>query len=291
MSYRTVTTDDGVRLAVRESGPHDAPIIVCVHGFPDDGTVWDGVAAALSTSYRVVVYDVRGAGKSDRPHERYAYLLDRLAADLVTVVDEVSPNRPVHLLAHDWGSLQVWHALTRNRLTRVASFTSISGPSLHQAGRWLRAQFRTRKTWARGLWQAASSSYITFFQLPLLPEALSRSGLFNLILRADRSRRGQPAHHDDFRYGLELYRANMMRGRRTHKSGPRTKRTVGVPVMVLAPTRDRYVGVDLQTDVADWVSDLRIHRIHAGHWVPISHPEVVAGHVAEFIAAKSQPLG
>ncbi|MBB5869712.1 pimeloyl-ACP methyl ester carboxylesterase [Allocatelliglobosispora scoriae] len=49
--------------------------------------------------------------------------------------------------------------------------------------------------------------------------------------------------------------------------------------------------VDLQADIADWVPDLRVHRLDAGHWVPISHPEVVARHVREFIAQAAQPLG
>src|SRR5690349_1528215 len=201
MSYRTVTMADGVRLAVRESGPADAPVIVCVHGYPDDGTVWDGVVELLDKDHRVVVYDVRGAGRSDRPQRRDAYLLDRLAADLAAIIDDVSPGEPVHLLAHDWGSLQAWHALTR-RLITVRSYTSISGPSLHQAGRWMRAQFRSRATFARGLRQALSSTYISLFRLPLLPEALIGIGVLGRLIQRDRSRRGKPASRADIKHGL-----------------------------------------------------------------------------------------
>ncbi|MBB5869711.1 pimeloyl-ACP methyl ester carboxylesterase [Allocatelliglobosispora scoriae] len=230
MSYRTVTMDDGVRLAVRESGPADAPIIVCVHGYPDDGTVWDGVEQLLNADHRVVVYDVRGAGRSDRPHSRDAYLLDRLATDLAAIIEEVSPAAPVHLLAHDWGSLQAWHALTRKMIT-VRSYTSISGPSLHQAGRWMRSHLRTRA----GLRQAFSSTYIGFFRLPLLPEAATRIGALGGLIRRDTSRLGKPASREDIRWGLELYRANMGT-KKPARSGPRPDRTVGVPVMVLAPS-------------------------------------------------------
>ncbi|WP_408640330.1 alpha/beta fold hydrolase, partial [Saccharomonospora halophila] len=95
----------------------------------------------LRGRFRVVTYDVRGAGESDAPREVAAYRLDTLAADLLAVLDGVAGDRPVHLLAHDWGSIQAWHAVTGPWLRgRVASFTSISGPDLDHAAHWFRAQ-------------------------------------------------------------------------------------------------------------------------------------------------------
>ena len=38
-----VRSSDGTQLAVYESGAADAPVLVCVHGYPDDHTVWDGL--------------------------------------------------------------------------------------------------------------------------------------------------------------------------------------------------------------------------------------------------------
>src|SRR5690625_3001129 len=102
-----VRSADGTNLAVYEQGT-GATTVVCVHGYPDDHTVWDGVAAELARWYRVVTYDVRGAGSSDVPRTRDAYRLDRLEEDLTAVMDAVSPGEPVHLLAHDWGSIQAW---------------------------------------------------------------------------------------------------------------------------------------------------------------------------------------
>ena len=61
--YHTVIRD-GVNLSTRYRGPDDAPTVLCVHGYPDNGEVWDALADALGDSYRVVTYDVRGAGAS-----------------------------------------------------------------------------------------------------------------------------------------------------------------------------------------------------------------------------------
>ncbi|MGH3539643.1 MAG: alpha/beta fold hydrolase, partial [Pseudonocardiaceae bacterium] len=164
---RDVATTDGVRLQVHESGQHGAPTVVCIHGYPDDHTLWDGVATELAARYRVVSYDVRGAGESGKPRGRRAYRLDQLAQDLAAVLDAVSPDRPVHLLAHDWGAVQAWHAVTGEWLDgRVRSYTSISGPCLDHAGNWFRARLRrpTPRALRELITQMVSSWYITFFQ-------------------------------------------------------------------------------------------------------------------------------
>ena len=279
MSYRRVTSADGVELAIRESGPAGAPVLLCVHGYPDDGSLWDGVRALLDGDYRVVAYDVRGAGESGRPRGREAYTLDRLKADLHAVIDAVSPAEPVHLLAHDWGSCQAWYALSHGEPPRVATYTSISGPSLTQGSRWIAAQFESRRTWGRGLWQVAHSAYIALFRMPWLPVAVIRVGLFDLMLRTDRSRRRVKARKADAITGLELYRTNM-RGTRI----PRQRsRPVGVPVMVIAPRNDSYVSVGMQTELGDLAPDLRVREVAGGHWLPLSRPEVVAAHVRDLI--------
>jgi pimeloyl-ACP methyl ester carboxylesterase len=284
MTYRRVTTAGGAALALRESGPKDAPVIVCVHGYPDDGSLWDGVRALLDNDYRVVAYDVRGAGESDRPRERAAYALDRLAADLRAVIDDVSPREPVHLLAHDWGSCQSWYALSHGEPLRVRTFTSISGPSLAQSSRWIAAQFGGRATWGRGLWQVAHSAYIALFRMPWLPVAVIRLGLFDAVLRSDRSRRRRPARRADAVSGLEIYRANLRYGRR-RSPPPVRSRPVAVPVLVIAPKGDSYVSVGMQTELGGLAPDLRVREVDGGHWLPLSKPDVVARHLREFIEA------
>ena len=55
------------------------------------------------------------------------------------MIDSLGVGR-VHLLAHDWGSIQAWAAVTdESVMGKVASFTSISGPHLQYAGKFLRS--------------------------------------------------------------------------------------------------------------------------------------------------------
>ena len=276
---RDITTTDGVTLRVHESGPPGAPTVVCVHGYPDDHTLWDGVTAELAQRYHVVAYDVRGSGQSGRPHGRRAYRLDQLVQDLAAVIDAVSPDRPVHLLAHDWGSVQAWHAVTGQLLLgRISSYTSISGPCLHHADHWLRDRVRrpTPRAFRELVTQLRSSWYIAFFRLPLLPELAWRAGLIQRVLaRVDGA--GTPTEANGVN-GLQLYRANIMA-----RLAALPARTTDVPVQVLAPQRDPFVSLSLQTDIARWVPNLAVRKLPAGHWLPRTHPHAVARCASELI--------
>ncbi|MGH3698833.1 MAG: alpha/beta fold hydrolase [Pseudonocardiaceae bacterium] len=276
---REVIASDGVRLRVYEAGQATGPTVLCVHGYPDDHTLWDGVTAELAQRYHVVSYDVRGAGESDKPRGRRAYRLDQLAQDLAAVVDAVSPSRPVHLLAHDWGAVQSWHAVTGEWLRgRVTSYTSISGPCLDHAGHWLRAQLRqpTPRALRELITQLMASWYVWFFQLPLLPELTWRTGLPQRAIAA-LDRTSAPTMSDAV-HGIQLYRANMV-----PRLGRPGSRTTDVPVQVLAPQRDPFVSVALQTAISQWVPNLTVRVLPGGHWLPRTHPEVVAHDTGELI--------
>src|SRR5437764_12734061 len=141
----SVTASDGVTLAVHRYTEIDAarPTILAIHGWPDNHHLWDGVAGEFDERYtgryNVVAYDVRGAGESSRPAKRSGYAFAQLVSDIGAVIGSLGVG-PVHLLAHDWGSIQAWAAVTDDSvMPKVASFTSISGPHLRYAGRFLRS--------------------------------------------------------------------------------------------------------------------------------------------------------
>jgi pimeloyl-ACP methyl ester carboxylesterase len=270
-----VSSADGVQLAVyeTETGPADAPVIVAVHGYPDNHAVWDGILPLLAGGHRVITYDVRGAGASDAPDGRRGYRLERLTADLHAVLDTVSPEQPVHLVGHDWGSVQGWAAVTDPAFAaRIASFTSISGPSLDHAAAWLRALPQHPQAAVK---QLVASYYIAVFQLQRLPELLWRKGILDRAV--PRSERRTEA---DKINGLELYRANA-----GHLLRPRPASTE-VPVQVIAPTHDRFVSVAMQTEApAAYARNLTTQTVEGGHWVIADHPERVAPLIAAHVRA------
>lgn len=280
MTARTIHRGE-VELAVYEHGDPGRPTVVCVHGYPDDHTVWDAVAARLAERFHVVTYDVRGAGASAAPRGRDAYRVAELRDDLVAVLDAVSPDEPVHLVGHDWGSVQSWEAVADVRLkSRLASFTTMSGPCLDHFGQWLAARRRPRPSDLRKLiTQLVKSWYIGFFQLPVLPVLAARSGMLGAIVRVMQRVEGTPparVRARTARWGIELYRANAHRARH-----PGHRRTT-VPVQLIVATRDAYITPALADEAVNWAKPVWRREIPTGHWAPRSHPELIARVVGEF---------
>ncbi|NYH17245.1 alpha/beta fold hydrolase [Paraburkholderia bryophila] len=292
-----------VRLAVYVSGPRDAPPIVLVHGYPDSAAVWEPVRAQLDARYRVISYDVRGAGASEAPATRSAYRLERLAADLAAVADATCGTRPFNLVGHDWGSIQSWEAVTDPAFKgRIASYTSISGPCLDHASLGLRgsdgaqlavqpAHEPVKRPFGNGLRQTLKSWYIFFFHLPWLPELVWRAGgarCWPLWLRVTERVRPErdPAQRRNALNGLNLYRANfidkLLRPRSRHAHAP---------VQFIVPLRDRYVGPALSLGLEGWLGSYRRTEIDAGHWVVLREPERIAAMIEGFVAQQRTGFG
>ena len=278
-------TDNTLLHAVTLGSPENTPLVL-VHGYPDNHQVWLPVAERLADRYFVVLYDVRGAGQSGRGLRIRDYRLDQLSQDLKSVVDAVIPGRAFHLAAHDWGSIQSWESVTTDRLKgRILSYTTLSGPCLDHAGHWMRKRLLTTDAGLlkQGLKQLASSWYIVMFQLPLLAPTLWQAGLGKLWPTYLEKREGvrestpNPTQVGDGKEGVQLYRANFM-----PKLLKPEVRHAHCPVQLIALTGDNYVNMDLHDELSQWVPELYRRDFDATHWAVLSHPDLIAGWIADF---------
>jgi pimeloyl-ACP methyl ester carboxylesterase len=273
-------------LSAQRWGERDKPVLVLVHGYPDNRLKWEAVAQWLARRFQVIAYDVRGAGASFKPQRRQDYRLARLTADFTAVIDAVSPTQPVHLVAHDWGSVQSWEFVSEPALMgRIASFTSCSGPCLDHVGHWMRDQLRypSLAGWGQLAMQLLKSWYVYFFHLPWLPEAMWRGPMGRhwprmMHLLEGTTIQPRPTQGDDGAYGVNLYRANVL----PCLLSPR-ERIAHAPVQVLVPMHDRFVSPALTAHLQRWVPRLTRREIDAGHWVTLQQPELFARAVQEFI--------
>jgi NAD(P)-dependent dehydrogenase (short-subunit alcohol dehydrogenase family)/alpha-beta hydrolase superfamily lysophospholipase len=287
---RFVAGEGGVRLCVAEYGDAALPTVLLLHGYPDSKEVWSEVAARLADRFHVVLYDVRGHGRSGVPAPlKGGFTLERLTADFLAVAAAVSPRRPVHLVGHDWGSVQGWEFATVPATEgRIASFTSISGPCLDHFGHWIRRRARrpTPRRAAQLIGQGAKSWYVYALHTPVLPELAWRGALGRawpkLLARGEKlPADGYPTASlgDDAAHGAWLYRDNV-RARLGH---PRDDAYAHVPVQLVTPTGDAFLSERLYDDLDRWVPQLTRRTLPAKHWVPRSRPDQVACWVADFV--------
>lgn len=282
----------GIELCVAELGDSAQPTIVLVHGYPDSKEVWSEVARRLADHWHVVFYDVRGHGRSTAPEPlRGGFTLEKLTDDFLAVVDAVSPDRPVHVVGHDWGSVQSWEFATVDRTKgRIASFTSMSGPSLDHFGHWI--QQRTSRPSPRGvgqlLGQGAKSWYVYALHTPVLPEMAWHGPLGRQWPRILRRMEKVPADGyptaslpQDAAHGAWLYRDNI----RTRLRRPRPDAHAHVPVQLITPTGDAFLSPSLHDELETWVPRLVRRTLPAKHWVPRTRPDQLSSWIGEFVVA------
>lgn len=95
---------NGVRLHAEAFGREGAPVVIVLHGGPGSGYEYLLPLQVLADRYRVVFYDQRGAGLSQRVPESALGVADYVA-ELDGVVEHYSAGRPVLLIGHSWGAM------------------------------------------------------------------------------------------------------------------------------------------------------------------------------------------
>ncbi|MFG2369875.1 SDR family oxidoreductase [Streptomyces sp. NPDC048504] len=280
----------GVELCVAELGDPSRPTVVLVHGYPDSKEVWTQVASRLADRFHVVLYDVRGHGRSTAPEPlRGGFTLEKLTDDFLAVADAVSPDRPVHLVGHDWGSVQSWEFVTVERTVgRIASFTSMSGPSLDHFGHWINKRL-TRPTPRRVgqlLGQGAKSWYVYLLHTPVLPELAWRGPLGKrwpkILERVEKAPSGDyptSSLPTDAAHGAWLYRDNI----RARLRRPRPDAYAHAPVQLVTPLGDAFLSEKLYDELELWAPGAVRHTLPDKHWIPRTRPDQLASWITEFV--------
>lgn len=108
---RRILLPDGVSLhavVVEPEGfrPGLDPTLVFVHGFALNHTTWHYQRRDLDGLGRMVFYDQRSHGQSDRAPDG-THTIDQLGRDLAEVIDQTAPAGPVILVGHSMGGMTV----------------------------------------------------------------------------------------------------------------------------------------------------------------------------------------
>jgi non-heme chloroperoxidase len=124
----TVRGGGGLQLHVREWGKADGPPILFIHGWSQSHLCWaKQYASPLADEFRLVAYDLRGHGMSDKPTEVEHYTDGRLwADDVAAIIDRLDLDRPV-LVGWSYGGFVICDYVRAHGEDRIAGILLVGG--------------------------------------------------------------------------------------------------------------------------------------------------------------------
>jgi pimeloyl-ACP methyl ester carboxylesterase len=269
---RSVANGVGTEFDVTGSG---TPVVL-LHGFPDSGRLWRNQVPALAgAGFQVIVPDLRGYGRSDKPAEVEAYAMPLLAMDVLGILDTVGAER-AHVVGHDWGAALAWvvAAFAPDRVDHLVAM-SVGNP----------AAFRNA-----GIRQREKSWYMLFFQF---------AGIAEEWLSADDwAVTRQWSRHPDadavvaeleasgaLTPGLNWYRANVPP--RSWIDPPAALPPIQAPTMGIWSSGDFALTEEQMTGSAPYVEGpWRYERLEGpGHWLQLEAPEEINRLLLDFLPA------
>ncbi|MBF2046093.1 MAG: alpha/beta fold hydrolase [Elainella sp. C42_A2020_010] len=271
---------NGLRLHYVTQG--EGPLMLMLHGFPEFWYSWRHQIPEFAQHYKVVALDLPGYNESDKPSDLSAYRLSELVQNVRGVIQGLGYDRCV-LVGHDWGGAIAWNfAYAHPQLVERLIVLNLPHPAKFAAG------LRTPQ-------QLLRSSYIFFFQVPLLPEWVVQTfdyqpiaaGLSNVAvnktaftaadLEAYKQAAAQPGALTAM---LNYYRANFWQPELTSQNWG----MLTTPTLLIWGEDDVALGKELTYGTEAYVADLTVRYIpQCGHWVQQEKPDLVNQYMREFL--------
>jgi len=287
-----------VQLRALTWGPADAPIALCLHGFPDTAYSWRKVAPALvNAGWRVVAPFMRGYLPSSLPSDG-SYHVGAVMDDALRVLGAAGPTGRDVFIGHDWGAIAAagLAAMPDSPFSKAVIMSVPLTAAFRPFGR-LPHSARLAAKLPR---QLLHSWYIMYFQLPWLPDR-SASWVIPRLWR-----QWSPGYHadEDLRYvdaaigtperwraALGYYRATVRGSRPPDQYAELNKHWLQAPRL---PTLYLH-GTDdgCSEDYTPWIErvlpdESEVALIENGaHFLQLDQPDVVARHIVDFIGRAS----
>jgi pimeloyl-ACP methyl ester carboxylesterase len=256
----------------------EGPPLLLLHGWPQDGSMWDPLIEPLATSRRVLVPDLRGFGRSDAP--RGSYAKHELVSDVLALLDAEGIDRAT-VVGHDWGGWTAW-LLALEHPERVERFAALDIPP----------PWRFDVSPARLPRELLFGTYQYLISTPLIGERLvsSRRVVRTFIERAaprmsradaDRYAAGI-ARPDRAHVSVSLYREFLLREVPAIARGTYTSRELTVPGLSIMGAES---AVTKLVGAPEPEPNLRVEQIaEVGHFVVDEAPGEVLALLEPFLA-------
>lgn len=270
-----------VSLHVVFAGPKEGAPVILLHGYPEFWYAWRGPMSVLAEAgFRVIVPDQRGYNDSDKPTDPDAYALDRLAGDVIGLIDALGYDR-VFLSGHDFGGLVSWWTLILHP-DRIEKFVIINKP--HPQA------IRDHTDQGESI-----SWYRTFLRIPWLPGYVGRLGNWGLLIG---NLRATSRPHTFPEEDMNLFRSAWNNEGAINSMGAWYRANasfemdvdleIAVPgLFVLAPD-DAFSAKEIGRSTMDYISQGELLELAQGtHWVIQEDPQRVGEILVDFFKSRA----
>jgi len=250
---------NGVSLHYKLEGTRE-PTIVFLHEIGGSLDSWDGVVPDLVKNFRVLRYDQRGFGLSEKI--RTPYSIETLVDDLQGLIAALNLASPFHVVSLAASSMQALEFYARNR-SAVASLVFCNpapGVDASRAGALENVASLAESQGIRGV-------------LPLMLDKSYRPELSDR--ETYENYRGRYLSNDPVGFGLAF--RMMARTNMTHLLAG-----IRCPTLVIAGRQDAIRAVPVTEGIAKQVEGARFEIIDAGHFMPTTSPGALSALLQDF---------
>jgi len=271
-----------VKLHYVAAGPEDKPLMLFLHGFPEFWFSWRNQLKEFQKDFRVVAVDQRGYGESDKPRGVENYTTAKLLNDVRGVISGLGYKSCI-VVCHDWGGAIGW-AFARQFPDMVDKLIVMNAP----AALVFRKIIKTSKAQQKMSW------YMSFFQLPYLPELALRirnyhafDGFYKTAKNAEKVLNEEMAAYKyTFSQSgaltppINWYRAAFG----SMKNQVNYDMNYAMPVLLIWGTADMHLHMDLVDETQKQFPKVDVRKIpDVGHFVQTEAPEEVNKHMREWL--------
>jgi pimeloyl-ACP methyl ester carboxylesterase/UDP:flavonoid glycosyltransferase YjiC (YdhE family) len=271
--------NDGVRLYYEVHGSGDTTLLLVPTWEILHSEFWKMQVPYLARHYRVVTYDPRGNGKSDRPQEPIAYRTQTAAADALAVMDATETDAAI-VLALCYG-VRTTVALANDHPGRVSGIVAMSSniPKAGVVPARAAKDFESEpvsdvgwETEKRAYWLKDWPGYVDWFFSQALHEPHSTK-----------------VHDDLVGWGLETNARTMLCTIDAPSTWPdlaaeeEACRSLSCPVLVIVGDHDGIVADGPSARLAELTGGDLLVIEGGGHTVMARHPVVVNHAIRDFV--------
>lgn len=280
-------------LAAGDLDDGDAPLALCLHGFPDSAWTWRHLLPLLAgAGYRAVAPWLRGYAPTTVPADG-DYGAGALGLDAARLHQALGAGSDAVLIGHDWGAL-AGYAAVHHATARWARLVTLAVPPPPALATSFLSYDQLRRSW-----------YMFFLQSPLADIAVPLDDMTFLDRLWSDWSPGYDAAEDlphvkdalrqpaNLTAAIAYYRATL--GGATAGDDPDAASlqeaaagTPPLPTLYLHGTTDGCMGVDLAPLAAGVLTHAgsRVETVEgAGHFLHLERPDAVGRLVLDFLAA------